>query len=163
MEPTVVGYANSLRRTMITDVETIAFRADITETGSTSDVLIRKNSTPLSNEMLAHRIGLIPIHVERPLDWTPEEYSFSLKVTNESSDPRDIVAGDIQVLKNRGAEEEPLLVAARSLFEAANQRRLKKEGWGAGWWWWWWMVGFSGKRCEQVRGKRQHTFAKKRK
>jgi hypothetical protein len=31
-------------------------------------------------------------------------------VTNESSDPRDIVAGDIQVLKNRGAEEEPLLV-----------------------------------------------------
>ena len=110
MEPTVVGYANSLRRTMITDVETIAFRADITETGSTSDVLITKNSTPLSNEMLAHRIGLIPIHVERPLDWTPEEYSFSLKVTNESSDPRDIVAGDIQVLKNRGAEEEPLLV-----------------------------------------------------
>jgi DNA-directed RNA polymerase subunit L len=95
---------------MITDVETIAFRADITETGSTSDVLITKNSTPLSNEMLAHRIGLIPIHVERPLDWTPEEYSFSLKVTNESSDPRDIVAGDIQVLKNRGAEEEPLLV-----------------------------------------------------
>ena len=110
IEPTVVGYANSLRRTMITDVETIAFRADITETGSTSDVLITKNSTPLSNEMLAHRIGLIPIHVERPLDWTPEEYSFSLKVTNESSDPRDIVAGDIQVLKNRGAEEEPLLV-----------------------------------------------------
>ena len=110
MEPTTVGYANSLRRTMITDVETIAFRADITETGSTSDVLITKNSTPLSNEMLAHRIGLIPIHVENPLNWTPEDYSFSLKVTNESSEPRDIVAGDIQVLKKRGAEEEPLLV-----------------------------------------------------
>jgi DNA-directed RNA polymerase subunit L len=110
MEPTVVGYANSLRRTMITDVETIAFRADITETGSTSDVLITKNSTPLSNEMLAHRIGLIPIHVKNPLNWKPEEYSFSLRVTNDSSEPRDIVAGDIEVLQRRGAEEEPLLV-----------------------------------------------------
>jgi DNA-directed RNA polymerase subunit L len=110
MEPTLVGYANTLRRTMITDVETIAFRSDITENGSTSDITIVKNSTPLSNEMLAHRIGLIPIHVENPLDWKPEEYSFSLKVSNESSDPLDVVAGDIQVLKNRGAEEEPLLV-----------------------------------------------------
>jgi DNA-directed RNA polymerase subunit L len=110
MEPTVVGYANSLRRTMITDVETIAFRADITETGTTSDVLIAKNSTPLSNEMLAHRIGLIPIHVEKPLDWNPEEYKFSLKVVNESSEPLDVVAADIQVLRSRGAEEEPILV-----------------------------------------------------
>jgi DNA-directed RNA polymerase subunit L/DNA-directed RNA polymerase alpha subunit len=110
IEPTAVGYANTLRRTMITDVETIAFRADITETGTTSDVLITKNSTPLSNEMLAHRIGLIPIHVENPLDWKPEEYSFSLNVSNDSSDALDVVAGDIQVLKKRGAEEEPLIV-----------------------------------------------------
>lgn len=110
MEPTVVGYANSLRRTMITDVETIAFRADITETGTTSDVLITKNSTPLSNEMLAHRIGLIPIHVEKPLDWNPEEYKFSLKVVNDSSEPLDVVAADIQVLRSRGVEEEPILV-----------------------------------------------------
>ena len=110
LEPTIVGYANSLRRTMITDVETIAFRGDITETGTTSDIVITKNSTPLSNEMLAHRIGLIPIHVENPLDWDPEKYSFSLKVTNDTSDPLDVVAADIQVLQARGAEEEPLLV-----------------------------------------------------
>ena len=110
LEPTIVGYANSLRRTMITDVETIAFRGDITETGTTSDIIIKKNSTPLSNEMLAHRIGLIPVHVENPLDWDPEKYSFSLKVTNETGDPLDIVAADIQVLQARGAEEEPLLI-----------------------------------------------------
>jgi hypothetical protein len=110
LDPTTVGYANTLRRTMITDVETIAFRADITENGTTSDVTITKNSTPLSNEMLAHRIGLIPIHVENPLDWKPEDYTFTLSVANESSDPLDVVAGDIRVLKRRGAEEEPLLV-----------------------------------------------------
>ena len=34
MNPTIVGYANTLRRTMITDVETVAFRADISETGT---------------------------------------------------------------------------------------------------------------------------------
>jgi DNA-directed RNA polymerase subunit L len=116
MEPTTVGYANTLRRTMITDVETIAFRADITETGTTSDVVITKNSTPLSNEMLAHRIGLIPIHVENPLEWKPEEYKFSLNVTNESSDLLDIVAADIKVLRSRGTEEEPLLIPNTQFF-----------------------------------------------
>ena len=116
MEPTVVGYANTLRRTMITDVETIAFRADITESGTTSDVVITKNSTPLSNEMLAHRIGLLPIHVENPLDWKPEEYIFSLKLANESSEPLDVVAADIQVMKRRGAEEEPLLIPNTQFF-----------------------------------------------
>jgi DNA-directed RNA polymerase subunit L len=110
LEPTTVGYANTLRRTMITDVETIAFRGDIAENGSTSDVLISKNSTPLSNEMLAHRIGLIPIHVEDPLNWKPDDYKFSLKVTNETSDLLDVVAADIQVFRSRGAEEEPLSV-----------------------------------------------------
>jgi DNA-directed RNA polymerase subunit L len=116
MEPTNVGYANTLRRTMITDVETIAFRADITETGTTSDVVITKNSTPLSNEMLAHRIGLIPIHVENPLEWKPEEYKFSLNVTNDSSDLLDIVAADIKVLRSRGTEEEPLLIPNTQFF-----------------------------------------------
>jgi len=77
MNPTIVGYANTLRRTMITDVETVAFRADISETGTTGDVVITSNSTPMSNEMLAHRISLIPIHVIRPLEWDPEAYSFA--------------------------------------------------------------------------------------
>ena len=116
MNPTLVGYANTLRRTMITDVETVAFRADINESGATSDVVITANSTPMSNEMLAHRIGLIPLHVTRPLEWNAEDYSFSLNVVNNGTDPLDIVASDIQVLKNRGAEEEPLLVPSVQFF-----------------------------------------------
>lgn len=116
MEPTLVGYANTLRRTIITDVETVAFRADINEAGATSDVSITANSTPMSNEMLAHRIGLIPIHVTKPLEWNAEAYSFSLSVTNNSTDPLDVVASDITVLKNRGAEEEPLPVPSVQFF-----------------------------------------------
>ena len=35
LEPTQVSYANTLRRSMITDVETVGFKSDITDTGTT--------------------------------------------------------------------------------------------------------------------------------
>ncbi len=116
LAPTHVSYANTLRRAMITDVETVGFVADITDTGSTSNVTIHANSTPMSNEMLAHRIGLIPIHVSNPNEWNPDEYTFKLNVKNDSTDSIDVVAGDIQVYKNRGPEEEPLLIPSVQLF-----------------------------------------------
>ena len=116
MTPTHVSYANTLRRTMITEVETIAFRANILPDGSTADVKITKNSTPMSNEMLAHRIGLIPVHVADPLNWNPDAYAFKLDLKNDSSDARDIVAGDIEVYKNRGPDEEPLKVPSVEFF-----------------------------------------------
>jgi len=116
LAPTHVSYANTLRRAMITEVETVAFAADIAENGGTTDVLITKNSTPMSNEMLAHRIGLLPVHVENPLEWNPEEYTFKLDVVNDSTNPRDVVASDITVLKNRGPEEDPLPVPSVQFF-----------------------------------------------
>ncbi len=116
LAPTHVTYANTLRRAMITEVETVAFAADIADNGSTADVLITKNSTPMSNEMLAHRIGLLPIHVKNPLKWNPDEYIFKLDVVNDSAEPRDVVAGDIQVLKNRGPGEDPLPVPSVEFF-----------------------------------------------
>ena len=117
LDPSHVSYANTLRRTMITDVETIAFASDIADDGSTGDVLISKNSTPMSNEMLAHRIGLLPIHIAKPLEWVPSEYTFKLNVTNDSTEARDIVAADIQVFKNRGPEEDPLPVPSGQFFQ----------------------------------------------
>lgn len=116
LAPTQVSYANTLRRAIITEVETVAFRAEIKEDGTTSDVAITKNSTPMSNEMLAHRVGLLPVHVTDPLNWSPEEYTFKLDVTNDSSDPLDVVASDIRVYKDRGPEEEPLLVPSVEFF-----------------------------------------------
>jgi DNA-directed RNA polymerase subunit L len=66
--------------------------------------------------MLAHRIGLIPIHVAKPLQWDPDAYTFSLNVTNNGTDPMDVVASDITVMQNRGAEEEPLPVPSVQFF-----------------------------------------------
>jgi len=121
--PTDVAYVNTLRRVILTEVETIAFSSDILEDGSTSDIKITKNSTPMSNEMLAHRIGLLPIHISNPLDWNPEEYSFSLSVVNDSFNSRDIVAADIRVLKNRGSDEEPLPVPSTEFFHLDNHSK----------------------------------------
>lgn len=117
LAPTNVAYANVLRRIILTEVETVAFRSNILEDGSTSDIKVSKNSTPMSNEMVAHRIGLVPIHVSNPLEWNSNEYSFKLNVTNDSADPIDVVAADIQVLKNRGPEEEPLPIPSTEFFQ----------------------------------------------
>ena len=117
LAPTHVSYANTIRRGILTLVETVAFNADIEEhTGSTTDVKITKNTTPISNEMLAHRIGLLPIHVQNPLTWDTEEYSFQLRVKNETAEPMDITADMIEVYRNTGPESEPEKVASRKFF-----------------------------------------------
>ena len=117
LTPSDVAYANTLRRVILTEVETIGFRAEILPNGLTSDVAITKNSTPMSNEMLSHRIGLLPIFVSNPLEWNPAEYSFKLDVTNTSPDPLDVKAADIQVFKNRGPDEDPLQVPSTEFFQ----------------------------------------------
>jgi DNA-directed RNA polymerase alpha subunit len=101
MAPTTVAYANTLRRLCMTSVESIGFRSDISEDGATSDVEIQDNSTPMTNEMLAHRIGLLPIHVPHPLEFDPKKYTFVLHVINESEKSMDVFAGDIKVFENR--------------------------------------------------------------
>ena len=106
LAPTDVAYANALRRVVLTEVECVAFRSEILEDGTTSGIKILKNSTPMSNEMLAHRIGLIPIHVANPLEWDSESHTFKLNVTNDSPDSIDVVASDIKVLRVREPGEE---------------------------------------------------------
>jgi len=116
LTPTKVEYANTLRRAIETEVEAIAFRADIMEDGSTGDVQVLKNSTPMSNEMIAHRIGLLPLHVANPLEWNPDEYSFELNLKNTTADPLDVTSADFKVYRNREAGEEPALVPNTEFF-----------------------------------------------
>lgn len=114
MSPTHVSYANTLRRLCVAHVETVAFRANILEDdvrdgerilqkkGSTSDVEVISNTTPMTNEMLAHRIGLLPIHVD-PVKWKEEKgqenYVFELDVTNTNADVLHVTTDDFKVLE----------------------------------------------------------------
>ena len=99
MSGTRVSYANTLRRAVQTEVQILGFRADMQEDGSTADVKIIKNSTPMSNEMLADRVGLLPIYNDTSVTWEKDAILFKLHVKNETSDYKYITASDFECLK----------------------------------------------------------------
>jgi DNA-directed RNA polymerase subunit L len=116
MSPFHVTYANTLRRVILANVETVAFNADMTDRGTTTDVVITKNDTPMTNEMLADRAGLVPLNVKDPLNWNPDKYVFSLNVQNDGDAVRDVVAGDFVVKEVREDADEPVEVDTAQFF-----------------------------------------------
>lgn len=119
LSPTHVAYANTLRRLILTGVESVAFRSDMTPQGTTTDVTIKENTTPMTNEMLAHRIGLLPIYITEPLKWDSEEadkYIFTLSVKGEKDRPRDVFAGDFKIKKRVPTEVEPVDIPTEEFF-----------------------------------------------
>lgn len=105
LAPTHYSYANTLRRLCMTYVESVGFRADMKDDGSTTDVQVLANSTPMTNEMLAHRIGLVPIHIPQPLEFDGKKYLFVLNKVNDTDRAIDVFAHDFQVKEVRGEEE----------------------------------------------------------
>jgi len=97
LSPIQVSYANTLRRLILTGVETIAFRSDMTPTGSTTDVKVEQNDTPMTNEMLADRIGLLPLCIPEPLKWKEDEYLFVLNATGNKDQITHVTASDFIV------------------------------------------------------------------
>lgn len=96
MSPTKVSYVNTLRRLILQGVETVMFRADMKNDGTTSDVEVHVNTTAMT-EMLAHRMGLIPLHVEDPLSWDPDRFRFILHEKNTSEMTMNVKASHIKV------------------------------------------------------------------
>lgn len=105
LSPINVTYANTLRRIILTGVETIAFRSDMTSTGSTTNVNIKHNDTPMTNEMLADRIGLIPIHIKEPLTWKGDDYYFTIDVKNDKDSIGYVTASDFKITKETKIED----------------------------------------------------------
>jgi DNA-directed RNA polymerase subunit L len=107
LAPTSVTYANTLRRAIQTEVLTLCFRADMTETGTTSDVKVLKNTTPMSNEMLADRVGLLCLAMPKGVvnEWDKNSHLFKLNVKNETNTLRLVTASDFQVLRIKPESE----------------------------------------------------------
>ena len=120
MSPTHVTYANTLRRAVQTEVSILGFRSDITETGSTSDVKVLKNTTPISNEMLADRIGLLPLWYDTitttEASWDKEKILFKLHVKNETDQVRLVTAADFECLERVPEGEEPRRIPNTKFF-----------------------------------------------
>lgn len=100
--PLHVTIANTIRRQVLSAVPTIGFK---TEPPEVSDVHIEKNTTPLVNEMLAHRIGMIPIAVRDLSTFNPEDYEFQINVENVGRQPVNVSASDFVVIKRTDGNE----------------------------------------------------------
>lgn len=93
-----VSLANSLRRIMISEIPTVAFDTIDYENSS---LKVIHNSGALHNEMLVHRLGMIPIFVDDPLMFDPTDYKFILDVQNTKNTVIDVTSKDIKVIDTR--------------------------------------------------------------
>lgn len=73
-----ISLANALRRTILSDIPTLAFDAENRE-----HCKIEKNTGRLHNEILKHRLSCIPIHMKE-LDVLPGNYVMELDMVNDS-------------------------------------------------------------------------------
>lgn len=92
--------ANTLRRAILMDTRSVGFRADLTNDADPG-IKITKNTGPIFNEMLAHRLTLIPIGVRNLVDFDPGRYEIALKVSNTSTETIHVTCDQI-VVREKG-------------------------------------------------------------
>ncbi|MFX1232963.1 MAG: DNA-directed RNA polymerase subunit D [Promethearchaeota archaeon] len=93
-----IEMVNALRRIILTEIPVMAV----------DEVIILKNDSPLYDEILAHRIGLIPLKTDLDTYNLPNscecsgygcplcQVSLTLEVTNTTNTPIDIYSGDLK-------------------------------------------------------------------
>lgn len=86
--------ANGIRRCIISQVKTVGFR---TEPYKASMVDIKVNDTPLHNQIVAHRFGMIPVNVTDPEKFNVDDYQFIINVINDTNTAKLITTEDIQI------------------------------------------------------------------
>jgi len=99
LDGTSTTVANTLRRCILSETRSVGFRADLTNAADPG-IIIRKNTSVIFNEMLAHRLTLLPLGVVRIDEFEPSRYECVLKVRNDSADAgiRHVTASDFRVL-----------------------------------------------------------------
>ena len=77
-----LSIANGIRRIILTEIPTVGFYGE-----DEPSIEIIKNTGPLHNEFMKHRIGLIPINVSEDItnNYIDNDYKFELNVINNSS------------------------------------------------------------------------------
>ena len=93
-----LSIVNCIRRVILSDIPNIAIRFDPYNEAD-HDVHISANTSPLHNEILSHRLSLIPIHMHpneiRAFQKT--HYKFVIDKQNTTNDMLDVDTDDIQV------------------------------------------------------------------
>lgn len=123
LTPTTSTIANTLRRCILTETRSVSFRADLTD-AMNPGVEIRKNTSVIFNEMLAHRLTLLPLGVVDIDSFDPTRYECVIQVKNESTGPvssdtmRHVTASDFIVREKQADGTVTILdpVATSKLF-----------------------------------------------
>lgn len=97
------SFVNALRRTIITDVQTVSFNVD---DYTKSDLTVIKNTSSVHNEFILHRLGLLPINFKGVPKYNPDTYKFVLNVTNKTSKSINVTTKDIKVINLETNQEE---------------------------------------------------------
>lgn len=92
-----LSIVNGLRRVIHADVPTVGFMGE-----NEPSIVISKNTGPLHNEFMSHRIGMIPVHFseENTEAFNEDEYVFTCSVKNTSPYIRNLTTNDIVGTRN---------------------------------------------------------------
>lgn len=87
---------NSIRRIIISEVDTIAIK---TEPHEENNVEIFQNDTPLHNQFLSHRLGMIPFNISNVDEFDYKDYELIIDEESDSDFPRHITSEHIKIRK----------------------------------------------------------------
>lgn len=90
---TDLAIVNSLRRAILSDIPTVGFVGEGEPT-----VEIHKNTGPLHNEIMVHRVGMVPIHLtEEDIEAFQDGlYEFTLSVENKTDNTMNVTTHDFK-------------------------------------------------------------------
>lgn len=108
-----VSLANGLRRTILSDIDTVVFR---TETYEDNQCTIYENTGRLHNEIVKHRLSCIPIHSTN-LETLPNHYIMELDMTNDTETMIIVTSGDFRI-KNKESGNYLTEAETRKIFPA---------------------------------------------
>lgn len=105
-----LSVVNAIRRVILTDIPNVAFRAD------PASLEVLKNTGPLHNEFMLHRMSMIPIHLteEQVDNWQEDDMTFELDVKNPGEVVKNITTQDITVTNTKGGGDTP--ISPKTLF-----------------------------------------------
>jgi len=88
----------ALRRTVLADVETVAFAFEPYD-DVWNDITVITNTGCLHNEWLCHRLSLLPIHFDSKeiRNFNPDDYKFLLSASADKTQHVDVTSNDIEV------------------------------------------------------------------
>ena len=95
---------NSIRRVILSEVETVAFNTE-TFLPNQENINIISNNSVLHNEYLQHRIGLIPICID-PKNYNYMDYLFVLEVKVDEEGTREVTSNDLEIYKKNDISDE---------------------------------------------------------